>query len=260
MITSTMARKLLRIAAILLALLIWQAASLLLNQRILLVGPVDVVIELAGQVLRVDFWRTIWFSLWRIFLGFFLALSIGVMLATLSYRFKVFKVMIQPYLSVIKSAPVASVIILILIFLSSRNLSIIVSFLIVLPVVYANILEGLTHTDIKLIEMAGVFRAGLYKRIRYIYLPQLRPYLFSACSASIGMAWKSGTAAEVIGIPKGSIGERLYEAKIYLSSSELFAWTTVIIVLSIVVEKIVLWLIGRSYRVVRRSSASRSQG
>ena len=249
MTVSIMARhRLYRAAAILAALLLWQAAALLLNQRILLVGPVDVVEELAFQVIRPDFWQTIWFSLWRICLGFFLALSAAVLLAALSYRFKTFQVMIQPYLSAIKATPVASVIILILIFLNARNLSIFVSFLIVLPVVYANLLEGLVHTDRKQLEMAGVFHVGLVKRIRYIYIPQLRPYLISSCAASMGMAWKSGTAAEVIGIPKGSIGERLYEAKIYLSSSELFAWTTVIITLSVVIEKMVLWLIGRSTR------------
>jgi NitT/TauT family transport system permease protein len=242
-----------RAAAILAALLLWQAAALLLNQRILLVGPGDVLRELARQALRLDFWLTVWFSLRRIFLGFFLALSIGMPLAALSFRFKVFKVMIRPYMSIIKATPVASIIILILIFMNSRNLSLIVSFLIVLPVVYANILEGLSHTDGKLIEMAGVFRASLRKRIRYIYLPQLKPYLISACTASVGMAWKSGTAAEVIGIPRGSIGERLYEAKIYLSSSELFAWTLVIILLSILVEKLVLWLIAKSYSALWRS-------
>lgn len=250
---SIMARnRLPRIGAVVLALLLWQAAAVLLNQQILLVGPADVVKELVSQIARIDFWLTIWFSLRRIFMGFLLALSAGVLLAALSYRFKTFKIMLRPYMSVIKSTPVASVVILILILLGSQNLSIIVSFLIVLPVVYANMLEGLSHTDRQLLEMAGVFRAGLYKRVRYIYLPQLRPYLSSSCAASIGMAWKSGTAAEVIGIPRGSIGERLYEARIYLNSRELFAWTAVIIMLSVIVEKLVLWLIGRSYAALRK--------
>ena len=242
----------LRTVAVIFALLVWQGIALIINRRILLVGPIDVVIELFHQVLRPDFWLTVWFSLRRIFLGFFLALFAGVLLAAFSYRFRVFGALIRPYLSVIKSTPVASIIILILLFLNSRNLSVAVSFLIVLPVIYANILTGLSNTDSKLIEMSDIFRAGLYKRIRYIYLPQLRPYLISSCSASIGMAWKAGTAAEVIGIPKGSIGERLYEAKIYLNSRELFAWTAIIIVLSIVVEKLVLWLVSRSYRFLWR--------
>ena len=216
-------------------------------------GPVDIVGELFRQAIRPDFWLTVWFSLWRIFLGFFLALSAGGLLAAFSYRYNAFKIMLAPYIAIIKSTPVASIIILILIMIGSRNLSIIVSFLIVLPVVYANILEGLSDTDTKLIEIADVFHAGLLKRIRYIYLPQLFPYLISSCAASIGMAWKSGTAAEVIGIPKGSIGERLYEARIYLSSAELFAWTAVIIALSYMIEKLALWLIRRLYRALWRS-------
>ena len=239
--------RLLKAAAVIVALLIWQIAAFLINQLILLVSPVEVAAELLYQVVRADFWLTVWFSLRRIFLGFFIALAAGVLLAALSYRFNVFKVMIRPYISVVKSAPVASIIILILIFLSSRNLSVFVSFLIVLPVVYANTLEGLVHSDKKLVEMADVFHAGMFKRIRFIYVPQLRPYLISACTAAIGMSWKAGTAAEVIGIPKGSIGERLYEAKIYLSSRELFAWTAVIIALSLIVEKIVILLIRKAY-------------
>ena len=245
--------RLLKAAAVLAALSLWQAAALLLDQRILLVGPLDVIKELVRQAARLGFWITIWRSLWRIVLGFMLALFAGALLAASSYRFKAIKAMVWPYISAIKATPVASVIILILLFASSRNLSVIVSALIVLPVAYSNILEGLSDTDAKLLEMADLFHAGLRKRFFCIYLPQLRPYLASTCAASIGMAWKAGTAAEVIGIPKGSIGERLYEAKIYLSSSELFAWTAVIVALSLAIEKLALWLIGRSYLSLWRS-------
>lgn len=252
-ISTTTRNRILRAAAILGALILWQAAALFLNQRILLVGPFDVVKELSRQILLPYFWLTVWFSLRRIFSGFILAFAAGALLAALSYRVKTFKIIIWPYISVIKATPVAAIIILILIFLESKNLSVMVAFLIVLPVIYANILEGLASTDPKLIEMSEVFRAGLGKRIHYIYIPQLRPHIVASCSATIGMAWKSGTAAEVIGIPTGSIGERLYEAKIYLSSSELFAWTVVIILLSVLMERLALWLIGRSYGALWRS-------
>ena len=245
--------KLLKIAAIVTALFLWQAAALILNQKVLFVGPIEVLQAFIVQLISASFWATVWFSLWRVFFGFVLAFLAGIALAALSHMFLSFRVMLWPYISVIKSTPVASVIILILIFLNSRSLSIIISFLIVMPVVYANILEGLANTDKKLLEMAEVYDVGLIKRIKYIYLPQLHPYIISTCTASIGMAWKSGSAAEVIGIPKGSIGERLYQAKIYLNTSELFAWTAIIILLSMIVEKITLWVINSFYRALWRS-------
>ena len=244
--------KFLRVAAVLLALLLWEVVALVVQQNLLLVGPYEVAKELVTQVGKLAFWQTIWFSLWRIFSGFFLALCLGVLLAAFSYRFQIVKILLWPYIAVIKSTPVASIIILVLLWISVHNLSVFVSFLIVLPVVYANILEGLNHTDKNLLEMATVLKIGLKKRIQYIYLPQLKPHLTSACAVSIGMAWKAGTAAEVIGIPQGSIGERLYEAKIYLSSSELFAWTVVIIILSMLIEKLFLKVGVLTYQVLWR--------
>ena len=113
----------------------------------------------------------------------------------------------------------------------------------VLPIVYTNILHGLKSTDPKLLEMSHLFEVGWWRRLHYIYIPHLESFLVSACSVSIGMAWKAGIAAEVIGIPEGSIGERLYEAKIYLSSADLFAWTVAIVVFSILFEKLFIHLL-----------------
>ena len=109
-----------------------------------------------------------------------------------------------------KSTPVASFTILCLIWIPSRNLSVFISFVMVFPVIYTNVLEGILSTDPQLLEMAEIFRLPLSRRIRYIYLSQVMPYFRSACTISIGMCWKSGIAAEVIGMPKGSIGEKLY--------------------------------------------------
>ena len=120
-----------------------------------------------------------------------------------------------------------------------------ISFLMVLPVIYTNILEGIRQTDRKILEMAKVFRVNLRRQIRYIYVSQVLPYFLSACRLSLGMCWKAGVAAEVIGVPSGSIGEKLYNAKIYLNTPDLFAWTIVIIVISFVFEKCFLGIVSR---------------
>ena len=117
----------------------------------------------------------------------------------------------------------------------------------VLPIIYTNMLQGVKSTDGSLLEMAKLYRVGWLKKLKYIYLPQIKPYLLSACTISIGMSWKAGVAAEVIGIPDGSIGERLYEAKVYLSSADLFAWTVIVILISILFEKVFLYTLNRLY-------------
>ena len=162
---------------------------------------------------------------------------LGIFLAVLAYWSKTVEILIAPVIAVVKSTPVASFIILCLIWIPSRNL--------VLPVIYTNILEGIRQTDSKILEMAKVFQVNPGRKIRYIYVSQVLPYFLSACRLSLGMCWKAGVAAEVIGVPSGSIGEKLYNAKIYLNTPDLFAWTIVIIVISFVFEKCFLGIVSR---------------
>jgi len=211
---------------------------MLLGNDLLLVTPLVVVRTLFNLCWSAEFWVTVGFSFFRIAAGFLLALLTGIGLAVAAGRFRLAEVLLQPYMSVVKATPVASFIILCLIWLDSRSLSVFIAFLMVLPIVYTNILQGIKSTDRKLLEMADVFRVGWWRRLEYIYLPQLKHYLLSACAISIGLSWKAGIAAEVIGIPQGSIGEKLYEAKVYLSSGDLFAWTVAVVIISILFEKL----------------------
>ena len=230
-------------------LLIWEAASILIGQEILLVSPVSVVVKLKSLVFESNFWQTILFSFCRIVAGFLIATLTGTVFAALSACFRAVEELLAPVMLTIKATPVASFIILVLIWVPSRNLSVITSFLMVLPIIYTNVLIGIRSTDPKLLEMAELFRVPLSRKIIYIYLSQVMPYFQTACSVGLGMCWKAGVAAEVIGIPTGSIGEKLYKAKIYLETPDLFAWTLVIIVISILFERFFLLLL---LRVVRR--------
>ena len=132
----------------------------------------------------------------------------------------------------------ASFIILALAWFSSKNLAIFISFLMVIPIIYTNVLNGICETDKELLEMADIFEISGIRRIRYIYIPQVMPYFRTGCTVALGMCWKAGIAAEVIGMPKGSIGDRLQQAKVYLDTPDLFAWTLVIIVVSLIFERL----------------------
>lgn len=240
-------------AAVVFALVVWQIGAMLLGKDLLLVSPIAVAQRLFSLCAEADFLSAIGFSFTRIVSGFLLALAAGSVLAVIAGRFHLAEVIFWPFMAAIKSVPVASFIILCLIWLNSRSLSVFIAFLMVFPIVYTNMLQGIKSTDNKLLEMAGLFRVGWLKRMKYIHLPQLKPYLISACSVSIGLSWKAGAAAEVIGIPDGSIGEKLYEAKVYLSTSDLFAWTAIIVIISIAFEKLFLLLLQRLFVRLERS-------
>ena len=234
--------KLFKAGGVVVWLIIWEGASLLINEELFLPSPVRVAVRLFQLLPEASFWSAVFFTLFRILLGFLLSVLTASILASLSYRFPLVSILSSPLVKTVRATPVASIVILVLVWVHSRNLSVVISFLMVFPVVYTNILEGLVSTDKDLIEAAGVYRITRLKRIRYIYLPSLSPYIQSAISTSLGLAWKSGIAAEVIGLPDGSIGERVYEAKIYLSTPDLFAWTVVIIILAFLFERFFLFV------------------
>ena len=228
-------------------LAIWQLGSVILNRDSLLpllVSPLQVLVRVAQLSVTTDFWASICFSLLRIAAGFFLAAGLGILLAMLSARFHQVKDILAPVVLAVKTIPVASFIILVLILFSSRSLAAFISFLMVLPIIYTNVLAGIEAADRQLLEMAEVFLIPVGQRIRYIYLPQVIPFFRSGCMVALGLCWKSGIAAEVIGTPSGSIGEHLQQAKIYLDMPDLFAWTLVIVLVSLAFEKTVLALLS----------------
>lgn len=235
-----------RIWAVLVWLLVWQIVSMRLNSDILLVSPVRVIRRLGYLMGTAPFWKTTVFTLSRIAAGFLAAAAAGCALAAAASCFRKIQELLAPVMLAVKSVPVASFIILALIWFSSRNLSVLISFLMVLPVIYTNVLGGIRGVDKGLLEMAQVFRMPKIRVVRYIYLPQIMPFFYSACRISLGLSWKAGVAAEVIGIPRGSVGERLQQAKVYLDTPDLFAWTLVIVALSLAFEKLVLFLVSRA--------------
>ena len=223
--------------AVLAWLLIWQLVSMWIGQEILLVSPVTVVftvIKLAGTG---EFWLSVASSMMRIAGGFLLAVAAGVLLAGASAASERLREFLLPFVVTIKTIPVASFVILVLIWVSSRNLSVLISFLMVFPIIYTNVLDGIGQMDKRLLEMAEVFEIPFGRRLRSIYVSQVLPFFRSGCSLALGLCWKAGVAAEVIGIPQNSIGENLYNAKIYLDTPKLFAWTLVIICISVLFEK-----------------------
>jgi len=237
---TTIARKL-AIAAF--WLLVWQLLSLFMDNDILLPSPMTALCRLGELIFTGAFLRPVLGSLGRIGAGFFLGTAAGLLLAVLSSKYRLFEEVIKPAIMLCKTVPVASFVVLLLIWWGSKNLAVSVCFLIVLPNIYLGTLEGIRNTDKKLLEMAKVFGLPCGTRFFYIYRPALKPFLNSSLKLALGMCWKSGVAAEVIGTPEFSIGEQLYFSKIHLDMADLFAWTAVIILLSVCFEKLVLWTV-----------------
>ena len=221
---------------------VWVLISFKINNSFLFPSPLSVLSALSSLVAQPDFWKISIASLCRVLAGTVTSIVIGIILAILTSYSKIINILASPLLSIIKATPVASFIILACVWLDRNILPVVITSLIVIPIVWSNISEGFSSVDGNLLEVAKIYRFSIWKRIGKLYVPSLLPYFFAACKSSLGMAWKAGIAAEILAVPQNAIGTELYYTKTYLDTPAMFAWTLVIIVLSIIFEK--LFVIG----------------
>lgn len=219
---------------------VWQIAAAVMDLPLLLPGPVWVLKALCGLIKEGGFWQMVLMSLGRILFGFVFGAVLGFLLAVGTYFVPLLDVLLTPVIRVIRASPVTSFILLCMLWIKSSFVPAFIASLMVLPIVWENITQGLRNTDIKLLEMAKVFRMGKGKTFFCIYIPSALGYFRAACVTSMGMAFKSGVAAEVLCQPKVAVGTQLYYSKIYLETENLFAWTAVVVVLSILMERLLM--------------------
>ncbi|NLO35994.1 MAG: ABC transporter permease subunit [Clostridiaceae bacterium] len=233
-------------------LAIWQGAYLLVGQDLLLASPWQVLQRLALQGVRPSFWLTVLYSFLRIQAGFLLGLACGSLLAVLTVRLAWVKRLFHPAISAIRATPVASFIILALVWMSHNRVVVFIVFLMVLPIVWRNVTEGIETTDPQLLEMGRVFHLSRLEVVRAIYIPSVVPFFVTAATTSLGLGWKAGIAAEVLSRPPLSLGRQLYDAKIYLETADLLAFTSVVIIISLALEHLLLLLFRQAGRLFQR--------
>lgn len=231
----------------LLATLFWVAAwhilSVSIGKPVLLPTPLQVIQRLGALMATAAFWQITAVSIGRILLGLASAMVLGVVLAVLTSASSLADALTAPVMTVIQATPVASFAILVLIWLDRDYVPVLICGMMVLPVVWSNVSTGIRETDRQLLEMAKVYRLPKWRVLRRVYVPSVLPYFRAACSGALGLGWKAGIAAEVLTVPKQSMGRMISEAKLYLMTEDLFAWTLAVVVLSLLLQKLMLRLL-----------------
>ena len=223
---------------------VWYAAAAIVGYELILPSPLNVIISFGGLIRGGEIFAAVGASLLRVMIGYIAGVAAGVVTALLTDRSAVLRQILAPMLTVIKSTPVASFIMLAWMFVGNEKLPILVSFMMVLPIIWQNTEAGLSAMDKELSEVAEIYELKFAKKLRIFIIPSLLSFVIPALITSMGLAWKAGIAAEVISHCKNSIGNGIYESKTYLETPELFAWTAIVIVLSLIIEWL-LKLLGR---------------
>lgn len=223
-------------------MLVWHVISVIVAREILVPSPARTAEAFLILAKTQKFWNGVFHSIVRIIIGFIMAMAAGTLGAILSYRFKFFEFVFSPLLSLVRTIPVASFIILALVWIKSDVLPLFISFFTVTPIIWDTVLAGIRSTKKAALEAASVDGAGKWEQLLYIIIPGLAPSFFSAAVTGLGFAWKSGVAAEVICRPSFSLGSMLQDAKMYIESPELFALTATVIILSLIIEKLLKYI------------------
>lgn len=243
---STPAEKYIRgLMALVFWLAVWEALALIVHKEVLLPGPWKVLLSLLSLAGTGAFWKSVVLTLLRILAGFMAGVVFGTLIGVFTAWKKGADTLLSPAVRVVRATPVASFIILALVWVRTGNIPMLMSALMVMPVVWANVRQGIDSASGQLLEMARVYRFGRAKTLKLIYAPAVFPYFRAACVTSLGLAWKSGIAAEVLCQPRFALGSGLYFSKLHLETAQLFAWTAVIIILSMLLERLLTRLVKR---------------
>lgn len=224
----------------------WMLVAALVAQPLILPGPGAVALALLRLVCDGGTWAILAGSGARILGGLALAAVCGGVLAGISSRSRAFAHLVAPALSFVKATPVACVVVLLLIWLGSARVSIAAVFLMALPGVYFSLVEGLTQADKPLEQMFRLHGVRGWRLFCAHTWREVLPFALSCARAVIGMSWKAGVAAELIGMAAGTVGERIYQAKLLIETADLLAWTVLVVAASWACERVLVWLLRAS--------------
>lgn len=230
------------VPALIFWLAVWYLAALWVNNPLLLPTPVGVLRRLGQLALTVPFWQITFTSIGRILLGVVSGVALGVGLAVLTSISRIAEMLVAPAMTAMQATPVASFAILVLIWVDRDFVPVLICAMMVLPVIHGSVSTGIRMTDPKLLEMARVSRLPKLRILRRIYVPSVMPFFRTSSVSALSLGWKAGIAAEVLTVPKASIGRMLSEGKLYVMTEDMFAWTVTIVVLSLLLQRLMLRL------------------
>jgi len=210
----------------------WWLVSLVIDAAIILPAPHEVAMALVRLIKSHDFWWSVGHTFYRGVSGFLISLTIGIAVGIAAGVSLPLDALFKPLIAVIRTTPVMSIVLIALLWFKTGTVPIFSTFLIAFPVITQNIIVGIRQTDAGLLEMGRAYGLSPLRRLLYISIPSVIPYLVSGAQTALGLTWKVVVAAEVLSIPAFGVGSEMQLAQMSLETAQVFAWTAVAILLS----------------------------
>ena len=224
---------------------VWWVCSAVINHSYILPDPLSVFFKLGEIILTDGFIDNVLYTMMRVLSGLLLGIVLGIVLGVAAHHSKIVYSLASPIISVIKATPVASIIVILTVMLNGDLIAASIALLMVMPIIWQNVIDAYASIDASLSEVCRVYGFSFGKRMRALYLPAIVKFLFPAIITSVGLAWKSDIAAEIIAATTHSIGQEINDARLEFISEPVFAWTIIVIILSICLEALIKFIIRR---------------
>ncbi|MCC5909365.1 MAG: ABC transporter permease subunit [Clostridiaceae bacterium] len=225
------------ILSVMILLLLWKVASVIVDKEILIPSPESTFMEIIRIIQSPNFIVSVMNTLKRALIGFAIALAAGVSLGMVGGFYKPSYYLLRPLVLIIRAAPTMAIILLALIWLQSEKAPILVGFVVIFPVLYENVVQGIRNVDVKLVEMMDIYDIKKLDRLKDLYIPSIRSYLNSGMAAAMGLNLKIIIAAEVLSQPRMSMGTSFQIERVNLNTAGVFAWALITIMLAGILEQ-----------------------
>ena len=227
------------ILGIIIFILLWFFISLKINSEIVFPNILTIIKKLIEIILEKSFYKDLFLSLIRVFITFILSFLLAIIFGILSGIFLYIRYMLMPIINFIRTIPTIPLILVAIIWFDNNTVPIFVSMLVIFPIMYDAVVNGIINVDKNLIDMSLSYNVSLKTQIISLYIPSIKPYILTAISQSMGITWKSILAAEILALPSLGIGSKLYESHLYLDTVSLFAYCLIAVIFNGIFEIII---------------------
>lgn len=234
-----MKKGLLSLLSVCLLLLVWQVMAGYMEQPGLIPSVAELIKALFQLFGSETFYISISATVLRGILGLFISLGVALVAAILFARNDLLYELFRPLLTIMRSVPVISFILLALVFLDSESIPLMIAFLTMFPLLAENLTKGILNLQPGLSLMAHRFGISHINKLMHIYYPQLKPFLFSGLASAAGFGWRAIIMGEVLAQCAFGIGGEMKRAQLFISVPELVAWTIIAIVISFLTDKVI---------------------
>lgn len=221
-------------------LLIWFVAAKATDMEIILPSPSRAFEEFFVLLGTKEFYVALGGTLGRALISFALAFLCAAILAVIGYLLPPVSKILAPVVTILRSVPTMSIILLSLIWLNSSESPVLITFLIVFPLLYSSLERSLKNIDGYVLSMSKVFGVPLMTRIFRMYIPAVLPDTVAAARSNISLGLKVMIASEVLAQTVRSMGVAMQISRVYLDTAALMGWTIAAVILSYLLEGAVL--------------------